>query len=327
MPQPWNRREWLGSVAAGLSLSGVASGADTASFHPLDAEPISMASSTLSYSFAYSLNTSTISGQKVPITQEVKIAAEAGYQGIEPWIRELDAHVEAGHSLDDLRKQIGDSGLVVPSAIGFFEWVVDDPAARKKGLEEARRSMELVRKIGGTRIAAPAVGATDISGIDLRAIGDRYKDLLVLGREIGVIPEIEVWGFSKTLTRLADASYVAISAGEPDACILADVYHLYKGGSAFGGLHFLQGKNLPVFHMNDYPGHLSPEKINDSDRVYPGDGVAPLGALIPTLCDIGFQGFLSLELFNKEYWAQDPQLVAKTGLEKMKKSVAAALKA
>ena len=286
-----------------------------------------MASDAPSSAFKISLNTSTIMGQKVPIAEEVKIAAEAGYQAIEPWIRELDAHVEAGHSLTDLRKQITDAGLVVPSAIGFFEWVVDDPAARKKGLEEARRSMELVRKIGGNRIAAPAVGATDVSGISLQAIGDRYLDVLKLGREIGVIPEIEVWGFSKTLTRLADACYVAISAGEKDACVLADVYHLYKGGSAPGGLNLLRGENLPVFHMNDYPGHLSPEKINDADRVYPGDGVAPLGEILRTLRQIGFNGYLSLELFNKEYWAQDPRLVAKTGFEKTKAALAAALKA
>ena len=34
--------------------------------------------------FPISLNTSTIRGQKLPITRIVEIAAEAGYQGIEP---------------------------------------------------------------------------------------------------------------------------------------------------------------------------------------------------------------------------------------------------
>ncbi len=32
----------------------------------------------------------------------------------------------------------------------------------------------------------------------------------------------------------------------------------------------------------------------------------------------GFSGVLSLELFNRTYWEQDPQLVANTGLAKMK---------
>jgi hypothetical protein len=37
---------------------------------------------------------------------------------------------------------------------------------------------------------------------------------------------------------------------------------------------------------------------------------------------MGGTRILSLELFNREYWAQDPFEVAKTGLEKMKKVVA-----
>jgi sugar phosphate isomerase/epimerase len=93
---------------------------------------------------------------------EIEIAAKAGYGGIEPWIREIDAYVESGGSLNDLRKRIADLGLVVESAIGFAEWIVDDDARRAKGLEEARRTMDIVRQIGGTRIAAPPAGATDL---------------------------------------------------------------------------------------------------------------------------------------------------------------------
>ena len=105
--------------------------------------------------FRLCLNTATLQGFKRPIAEQVELAARAGYAGIEPWIRELDQHAADGGSLDDLGKKIRDLGLVVPSAIGFFEWGVDDDAQRAKGLEEARRSMEVVRSIGGLRIAAP----------------------------------------------------------------------------------------------------------------------------------------------------------------------------
>ena len=54
---------------------------------------------------------------------------------------------------------------------------------------------------------------------------------------------------------------------------------------------------------------------------YPGDGVGPLKALFGTLRAIGYRGYLSLELFNREYWRQDPLTVAKTGLEKLKAAV------
>ena len=57
--------------------------------------------------------------------------------------------------------------------------------------------------------------------------------------------------------------------------------------------------------------------------MYPGDGLAPWKSIVEQLDAIGYDGFLSLELFNREYWKQDPLQVARTGLEKMK-AVAAA---
>ena len=56
------------------------------------------------------LNTSTISGQKLPLAQEIEIVAKAGYSGIEPWIREMDQHVKDGGSLADLGKKASDLG-------------------------------------------------------------------------------------------------------------------------------------------------------------------------------------------------------------------------
>ena len=78
--------------------------------------------------------------------------------------------------------------------------------------------------------------------------------------------------------------------------------------------------------MNDYPADPPREKIGDADRVYPGDGVAPLRAILRGLLANGFRGALSLELFNRDYWKQHPMTVVKTGLQKMRSAVQLALK-
>ncbi|MGD0091731.1 MAG: sugar phosphate isomerase/epimerase family protein [Planctomycetota bacterium] len=267
----------------------------------------------------YGLNTSTISGQKLPLVEEIEIAAQAGYGAIEPWIKELDAYVAAGGSLADLRKLLSDKGLALAGAIGFFEWIVDDDALRAKGLAEARRNMEIVAQLGGRHIAAPAFGADKVVVPPERS-AERFGVLMELGAKTGVTPLLEVWGFSKTLGRLDEALQVAAGCGKRNACLLLDVYHLYKGGSDFAGIRKLKGAMLPCFHMNDYPAAPAREKIDDSDRVYPGDGIAPLPQLFKDLRAIGFKGVLSLELFNAAYWKQDALTVAKTGLAKMKKA-------
>jgi len=266
----------------------------------------------------YCFNTSTIRGQKLSLIEEIDIAAHAGYQAIEPWINEIQIYVERGGSLPDLKNRIADCGLTVESAIGFAEWIVDDEARRTKGLEQARHDMDLVQQIGGKRIAAPAAGATDVETADYLKVAERYRALLALGDHIGIVPQIEVWGFSKTLTRLGQAVMAAIESGHPDACVLPDVYHLYKGGSEFTGLKMLSKTAVHVFHMNDYPATPPRAAIKDSDRVYPGDGIAPLPEMFETLRQIGYEGVFSIELFNPTYWQQDPLTVARTALNKLK---------
>jgi len=275
--------------------------------------------------FGYCMNTSTIRGQGLPIEAEVDLIAKAGYQAIEPWISELDAHVKSGGSLKDLGKRIHDLGLTVESAIGFAEWIVDDVARRQKGLDQAKREMEMVAQIGGKRYAAPPVGATDKRDCDLLKIAGRYGELIKVGLQVGVVPQVELWGFSQTLCRLGEVALVAIECGQSEACMLLDIYHIYKGGSSLSGLPLLNGAGLHVIHLNDYPGEPSRKEITDAQRVFPGDGVAPLGDIFRALRNIGFRGYLSLELFNRDYWQQDALTVAKTGLEKTRTLVQAAL--
>jgi sugar phosphate isomerase/epimerase len=273
-----------------------------------------------SSTFRYCFNTSTIRGQKLPLPEVIDLAARAGYDAIEPWISEIDAYVDAGGTLRDLKSRIKDSGLTVESAIGFFEWIVDDEAKRNTALEEAARNMDMLSQIGGKRIAAPPMGATEVSNINLLQAAQRYRALLEIGDRTGVVPQVEVWGFSQSLNRLGEAALIAIECGHPDACILADVYHMYKGGSPIEGLRLVRGAAMHVFHVNDYPA-IAPEQIKDADRVYPGDGTAPLTSIFNTLREIGFGGYLSLELFNAGYWEQDASAVAQTGLEKMRAAV------
>jgi sugar phosphate isomerase/epimerase len=313
------RRGWL-SLAPTTALAGAAALAARSARSEEPARPADEP-------FGYCLNTSTIRGQKLPLPREGELAAKAGFHALEPWVRELDDHVKSGGSLDDLGKQLRDLGLTVESVIGFFEWAVDDEARRRKGFDEAKRNMEMVRQIGGTRIAAPPAGATDRSDIDIRRLTDRYRALLELGDTIGVTPQVEVWGPSRTLGNLGEAAHVAIAADHPRACILADVYHLYKGGSGFQGLKLLSKDAIHVIHMNDYPADPPRDRITDADRVYPGDGIAPLKTLFRDLNAIGFRGMLSIELFNRSYWAQDAMTVLQTALGKLRTQVRNSLSA
>ncbi len=272
--------------------------------------------------FRFCLNTSTISGQKPGLQKYIEIAARAGYDGVELWVQDVKEYKDQGHSLAELKKYIHDSHIVVEDAIGFAPWMVEDEQQRKAGFDQMRQEMEMMAELGCARIAAPSSGVKAGVSLDLFKVGERYKQLLDLGRQTGVMPQLEFWGSSPVFYHFGQALQAAAAANDPDVHILPDVYHLFRGGSGFDCLKMINGKILDVIHFNDFPSSIAREEQQDKDRVYPGDGVAPLKQVIADLSNMGGTKVLSLELFNRDYWKNDPLTVAKTGLEKMRKIVA-----
>jgi sugar phosphate isomerase/epimerase len=294
-----------------LIASGTAAGA---ALLPLS----SSAAKPSKKSFEFSLNMSTIMGQKLGLIKELEVASAAGYKHCEIWVPTLEAYLKSGGTLLEAKKRIDDLGINVQNAIGFAQWIVDDEVTRKQGLEQMKREMDMLAQLGCFRTAAPPMGATKEAGLDLRRAAERYRAILDIGANMGVTPQLEMWGHSKNLNRVADVLFVAAEAGQPNAKLLLDVFHLYKGESSIDCLHLVGENSIEVFHVNDYVTSNKPTTITDGDRIYAGDGEAPIKEIIKRLKPSEKPVILSLELFNKELWAQDPLKVAKTGLEKLK---------
>ena len=101
------------------------------------------------------INTSTIRGRGLSLPVLASLVARAGWQGIEPWIAELEAVDKQPGGLEQLAQQLSDLGLEMPSAIGFSQWIVDDPAQRRAGLEDARPRREPYARLTGAELIVP----------------------------------------------------------------------------------------------------------------------------------------------------------------------------
>lgn len=278
--------------------------------------PVAAKSHTKSSTFRYCLNTSTIMGQKLGLTKNIEIAAQAGFDGVELWIRDIETYLAEGNSVSKLRKHLSDAGLRFENAIGFANWMVDDDVKRAAGMSQMEKEMELLASLGCTRVAAPAAGVD--APLDLTEAGNRYGALLELGRKTGVMPQLEFWGAFPFFHHLGQVLHVASVANDPDARILPDIYHLFRGGSGFEGLKLVSPDAIEVFHLNDYVTSIPREKQEDKDRVFPGDGKAPIVDVLKFLSSSGGTKVLSLELFNQTYWERDALEIAKEGLKKMR---------
>jgi sugar phosphate isomerase/epimerase len=263
-------------------------------------------------SFVYCQNTSTI--RPTPLLEKIRIAGEAGFSAIESWNEEVDAYLAGGGSMAELKSALADANLKVVSMIALGGWITAEGEAHARVLNECRRRMDQAAELGSPYIVASPPDVV----VDLDHAASRYAELLRLGRTAGVRPSMEFLGFVAGIKDVASAKTIADGAGDPDATVVADVFHMIRGGGSVDDLLMLDGAKLANFHVNDVPSAPDPLTQTDADRVMPGDGIADLPRVFANLRAIGYDGPLSLELFNPSLWEADPLEVARRGLERVR---------
>ncbi|CAN1558500.1 IolE Sugar phosphate isomerases/epimerases [Spirosomataceae bacterium] len=273
------------------------------------------------HNFTFCLNTSTIRKQNIGLIAEIETAAKVGFDGIEIWMGTLEKFVKDGGKLSDVKKKSTDLGIVIEDSIGFAKWIVDDETERSKAMEQLKREMDMLAQIGCKRIAAPPFGATTGADVSLKKAAERFNKVVELGKEMGVLPQLELWGFSKNLHLFGETLFVAAESGHPDAIILPDVYHLFRGGSPFEALSMIAGNKIQMFHMNDFPANADKNTMTDGMRVMPGDGVAPFKEILGILNKKNTPIVLSLEIFNEDVWKMDALAACQMGIDKMRSVV------
>ena len=125
-------------------------------------------------------------------------------------------------------------------------------------------------------------------------------------------------GFVEQINTIESALEIIQKSGHPQATVIVDPFHNFRGGGSFASLAKLKGDQIAISHFNDSPGQPAAHLQGDADRVLPGDGVVDLRRYVALLKQIDYNRFLSLELFREDLWQRDPLDVARLGLEKMR---------
>ena len=262
--------------------------------------------------FPYCLNASTI--RTTPLLDQIKAAADAGYAAIELWHDKIDEYLDTGGTLRDIRQTLDDHGLAVPTTIYLKAWFDVSDEEYIAGLEDCKRKMAQAVELGSPHIiASPPAGTADY---DLGA--RRYRELLEIGCAMGVKPSMEFLGFVDQLNTIEDALEVMEKSGHAEATTILDPFHVFRGGGSIESISKLKSSQIAVSHFNDTPADPPRIEQHDCNRVMPGDGHLDLQRYVQLLAQTGYEGYLSLELFQEELWQQDPRDVARIGLEKMR---------
>ena len=141
------------------------------------------------FPFQTALNASTLFPFKLSVPEQVHIAAEADFEGIELWVNDLDTYLAGGGTLPELRAVVADAGIAVVNAIAFFPWADADDLTRERGFAQAEREMRMLAELGCVAVAAPPFG--NVASVSLNTMAHHYAHLADLARGIGVEPYLE----------------------------------------------------------------------------------------------------------------------------------------
>ncbi len=252
---------------------------------------------------------------KTDLLTDIRCASQAGFKALEIWKTKLLTELEE-RNIGFIAKQFRDYSLL-PSTINSVEQFTfcEDFEQKKKEFESLSK---LANKIGvSTIIVVPGFVK---SQLPLEKIKEEtvkaLREFSDLAKLYDVKIGFEVLGFENCSVNNIKTAYEIIKATDRENVgLVIDSFHFFVGKSFLDDLRKIPSDRIYVVHINDLP-ELN-RKPQDSDRVMPGDGILPLKEFINIVRQGGYQGVISVELFNQNYWQLDPCLVTKEAYDKL----------
>jgi 2-keto-myo-inositol isomerase len=250
------------------------------------------------------LNGATI--MTTPTDRHLQIARETGYDGVE---------VRAERLLADPAEVSTAAGLVRPSEVWSLNGI-QLQLTPEGGLDQRRLAAELAPRLDICRRLAAAyllVVPPRVAGADRERAIEVMRDGLTILRDAaardGIGVAFEFLGFADCPINTPELAGRVV-ADLPGVDLVIDSCHWHASGG--GSLDAFPIERVAMVHLNDAPSK-PPRDIEDADRLLPGRGVIRLADLIAMLRAGGYGGPWSLETFNPEYWAAEPEEIAMEG--------------
>jgi 2-keto-myo-inositol isomerase len=243
-----------------------------------------------------------------PLEEDLRSAAEAGFQAVELWHRKLPAYFER-HSAVDLRRDVSDRGLAVAAICPLF---VDFGPAAPAAREAIDRAADLAADLACPTLLVCVRRPPDGVGLD-DARAEAAEELAAaadLAASRGVALAIEPLGRHPLVPGPRESLDLIEPAGRANLGLMLDTFHYYKSAVRPEEIAAIPIDRLLIVHVNDSDDRPL-EELRDADRLYPTLGVIPAEAMLAPLVAKGYDGALSVEVFREEYWQRPVDEIAR----------------
>ena len=285
-----------------LKIAGAASVATAASREAIG-EPVSFAGKLC-------INESTSMNHDFDVCMAAY--AKAGIRNVEPWIHKIRQFV-GEESMAVARRVLSDNGLHAPCSCCMGE-LIEPHEKHAEKVEQLKRNLELVKEVGIERFVVHSFTQKQFQPDDYKVGVEHVRELGEIGESFGVIVNIEFIRVQRFLGTLPTSLRLVREAQHPNVRPLLDLYHFWVGQGKMQDLEMIRDGEIDHVHFHDTPD-LPREILKDQDRVFPGEGVAPIGDMLAVLKRKKYKGYFSIELFGKTYQDADPYEIAKRAIK------------
>jgi len=255
------------------------------------------------------LNPNTI--QKTDFETQIDVCSKAGYEGFELMYDVIQEYLQKGHSLNEVKKMLVDKNIkaaVVCAAGALIQ--IEQGRLRSEALDSVKKSSEYCNLFGCGIVTV----CSPLKQTNIEQAAEDLASLCEIAQSYKVKICYEPLGFSQKFKDIKTTLELFKKVNYFNCGILLDPFHLYRGGSILDDIDLIPPERILMAHFDDVLD-VPVEKMRDLDRVFPGEGVLELNKYVRKLKEKNYQGYLSLEIFNEDYWADDPYRIAKRGKE------------
>jgi 4-hydroxyphenylpyruvate dioxygenase len=254
-----------------------------------------------------SIATVSISGD---LREKLGAIAAAGFDGVEIFENDF---LSFDGSPAEVGKMVRDHGLEITLFQPFRDFEGMPEPQRARAFDRAERKFDLMEELGTglmlicSNVSPLALGGIDRAADDFRELGERAAK-----RGLRVGYEALAWG--RHINDHRDAWEIVRRANHPNIGLILDSFHTLARKIDVNSIRSIPGDRIFIVQLADAP-------LVDMDLLYwsrhfrnmPGQGDLPVLDFMRALSATGYNGPLSLEIFNDQFRGGSPKSIAVDG--------------
>lgn len=245
----------------------------------------------------YSIATVCISGM---LKDKIPAIAKAGFKGIEIFENDLIQH---NGSISEIRRMIEDHGLKLVTYQPFRDFEGLPEPLRSRAFERAKKKLDLTAELGSDLLMVCS-SCSPYSQAGINRAADDFAQLGDLAQERGLKVAFEALAWGKNINDYRDSWEIVRRANHDSVGLCLDTFHIFSRNTEINTMETIPGDKIFLVQVADAP-QLSMDHLSWSRhyRCFPGQGELKLNEFMKKLNTTGYDGALSLEIFNDQFRA------------------------